>query len=84
MTARNVRHPYSRLKAFREDAGLHLIRSAPVAPFPTDDLDLPVKTICNIHHRHLLLMNQNEALSSAPKANPDIQWGDAGAYRETL
>ena len=39
-----------------------------VASRSTDDLYLPVETICNIGHRRFLLMNQDETLFSAVTA----------------
>jgi hypothetical protein len=75
MTARDIRHPHPGLKALRNNTGLHVIRPAPVAPCTTDDLYLPVETICNIRHRRLLLMNQNETLSSAVTAKEGYPMG---------
>ena len=75
MTARNIRHPHTRLKALRNNTGLHVIRPAPVAPCMTDDVYLPVETIRNIRHRRLLLMNQNETLSSAVTAKEGYPMG---------
>jgi len=81
MTQRNIHPPHTRVKALRDNTGLHVTRPAPVAPCTTDDLYLPVETIRNIRHRRLLLLNQDETLFSRAGRNPDIQWGVGGAYQ---
>jgi hypothetical protein len=75
MTARDIRHPHTGLKALRYNPGLHIIRPAPVTPRSTDDLNLPVETIRNIRHRRLLLLNQDETLSSAVNAKGGYPMG---------
>jgi hypothetical protein len=75
MTACNNRNPHTRLKALRDNPGLHIIRSAPIASCSTDDLNLAVKTIRDIHHRRLLLINQDQTLCSTMTAKPQYPMG---------